>query len=145
MVNMKHPPPFNGFGPLLNRFDDVLVHTDRFAFYKIRRLAKDAGVSPSSVSRLINNQLNPSFALVARITAAIEMELGMKIDPRDLIAENGEFLTRSVCDLTGCRGCLPSAALDEFGRTLPAFTDVKPGTWVTSRNPKGFVTGKGIR
>ncbi len=121
-----------------------MIHVDKFACRGVQRLAEVAEVSPSSISRLINNKINPSFALVARVTAAIEKELGIRMDPRDLIAENGEFLTRSVCDLTGCLGCLPEQALDEFGRTQPAFTDVKPGTWVTSRNPKGFEAKKEI-
>ena len=140
---MKHPPIFNGYGPIINRFADVMDHVDRFAFIGVQRLAQAADVSPSSVSRLINGRINPSFALVARLTAAIEKELGMKIDPRDLIAENGQFLTRSVCDLTACPGCLPDNAMDEFGDTKPAFADVTPGTWVTSRYPKGYVTEKG--
>ena len=121
-----------------------MIHVDRFEFLGVQRLAEAADVSPSSISRLINNKINPSFALVARVTAAIEKELGKKIDPRDLIAENGEFLTRSVCDLTACRGCLPDNAKDEFGETKPAFADVTPGNWVTSRYPKGFVTKKGV-
>jgi transcriptional regulator with XRE-family HTH domain len=141
---MKHPPTFNGYGPIINRFADVMIHVKRFEFRGVQRLAIDADISPSSVSRLINNKINPSFALVARVTAAIEKELGMKIDPRDLIAENGEFLTRSVCDLTACPGCLPDNAMDEFGETKPAFANITPGTWVTSRYPKGFVTKKGV-
>ncbi len=141
---MKHPPSFSGYGPIINRIGDVMIHVKRFEFLGGQRLAEAIDVSPSSISRLINNKINPSFALVARVTAAIEKELGMRIDPRDLIAENGEFLTRSVCDLTACPGCLPDNAMDEFGETKPAFTDVTPGTWVTSRYPKGFVTKKGI-
>ncbi len=141
---MKHPPSFTGYGPIINRFADVLDHIDRFAFKGAQRLAEDADVSPSTISRLINNKINPSFALVARVTAAIEKELGVRIDPRDLIAENGAFLTCSVCDLTACPGCLPDNAMDEFGETKPAFADVTPGTWVTSRYPKGFETKKGV-
>lgn len=141
---MKHPPSFNGYGPIINRLGDVLDHVDKFAFKGVQRLAEAADIHPSSISRLINNRINPSFALVARVTAAIEKELGFRIDPRDLIAENGAFLTRSVCDLTACLGCLPDNAMDEFGETKPAFADVTPGTWVTSRYPKGFVTEKGV-
>ncbi len=142
---MKHPPHPMGYGPIINRFADVLDHSDRFAFSGVSRLASEAGVSPSSVSRLLNNQINPSFALIARLTAALEKEFGFRIDPRDLIAEEGQFLTRCVCDLTGCPGCLPEAAMNEFGSTQPAFDGITPGHWVTSRFPLGFGSGKELR
>lgn len=101
-------------------------------------LAEDAGVDPSTVSRLIHQKINPSFLLVARITGALERQLGRRIDPRDLIAENGEFLTPFTCDLTGCAGCLPESALDEFGDRKSAFAETAKGKWVTSHYPSGY-------
>lgn len=136
---MNHPPPSQAFGPAVNRFGDVAAHTTRYAFKGVARLARDAGVSPSAVSRLINGKMNPSFLMVARITGALERELGYRIDPRDLVAENGEFLRRYACDLIdGCRGCLPESATDEFGDTKEAFKGIEPGRWVTSRYPAGI-------
>jgi len=138
-------PPKQAFGPAINRISDVMVHTDRYAFKGVSRLARDARVSASSLSRLVNGKLNPSFLMVARLTNALERELGYKIDPRDLVAECGEFLTSFACDLVGCRGCLPVNALDEFGDLKPAFAGVRPGTWVTSRHPKGYRPEKGAK
>ena len=135
---MNNKPPTQAFGPAINRVSDVMVHTKRYAFKGVTKLAQDARVSASSISRLINGKLNPSFVMVARLTRALERDLGFKIDPRDLVAESGEFLTGAVCDLVGCRGCLPANAHDEFGDIKPAFADVKPGTWITSRFPKGY-------
>lgn len=135
---MTHPPP-QAFGPTVNRVSDVAAHTTRYAFKGVGRLARDAGVSPSAVSRLLNGKMNPSFLMVARITAALEKELGYRIDPRDLVAESGRFLTRFTCDLVAdCRGCYPDAATDEFGDTKRAFEGVRPGQWVTSRYPSGY-------
>ena len=135
---MKHPPT-QAFGPAVNRFGDVADHTTRYAFNGVSKLARDAGVTPSAVSRLVNGKMNPSFLMVARITDALERELGYRIDPRDLIAENGRFLTRYACDLIdGCRGCLPDAATDEYGDRKRAFEGIKPGQWVTSRHPRGY-------
>lgn len=136
---MKHPPPNKGFGPVVNRFTDVMAHTDRFAFHGTTRLAQDAGVDPASVSRIIHGIQNPTFAMVARLTEAVEKVVGYRIDPRDLVAENGKFLTPFCCDLTGCQGCLPESALDEFGDTKSAFSGVKPGNWVSSRYPNGYL------
>lgn len=139
---MQHPKQPQAFGPAINRFTDVMAHHDRYSFKGITRLAKDAGVSPSSVSRVINGKMNPSFLMVARLTEALEKELGYRIDPRDLLSENGKFLTRFVCDLTGCKGCLPDMAWDEFGSKKATYADVKPGEWETSKHPKGFNLSK---
>lgn len=140
---MKNTHSPQVFGPAINRIADVMAHNDRFAFKGVRRLASDAGVSPSSVSRLINGKINPSFVLVARITAALEKQLGFPVDPRDIVAENGTFLTDFVCDLTRCGGCLPETALDEFGSLKSAYKSVQPGQWITSRYPKGYAR-KGV-
>lgn len=141
---MKHQPPPQAFGPTINRVSDLMAHTNRYAFRGVTKLAADARVSASSVSRLINGKMNPSFVMVARITTALEAVLGYRIDPRDLVAELGRFLTPHTCDLAGCQGCLPENATDEFGDIKPAYQDVKPGRWVTSRYPKGYLeTRKG--
>lgn len=130
--------PTQAFGPPINRVSDLMAHTRRYAFKGVRRLAQDARVSPSAVSRLINGKMNPSFLMVARITDALERELGRRIDPRDLVAESARYLTRHACDLAGCRGCLPEAATDEFGDVKQAFYGVRPGEWATSRHPRGY-------
>ncbi len=135
---MHKPQAIRPFGPTINRVADVMAHTNRYEFHGVSRLAADAGVSPSSISRLINGKMNPSFAMVARVTTALEKRLGHRIDPRDLVAELGRFLTPHVCEVAGCKGCMPDNATDEFGDLKPAFGDVKPGQWITSRFPRGF-------
>lgn len=142
---MSHPPPHQGYGPVINRIADAMIHHKKFMFKGVSRLAEDARVNPSTISRLINNQLNPSFALVARVTAALEAAYGFHIDPRNLVAENGDFLTPFTCDLMACNGCLPESALDEFGDLKPAFTKVAKGKWVSSRYPKGFIPERNSR
>jgi transcriptional regulator with XRE-family HTH domain len=139
----KHHTQPEVFGPAINRFADVLAHHDRFMFKGVSRLAREAGVSPSSVSRLINGKINPSFLMVARLTDALERAYGFPIDPRDLVAEGGAFIHRFCCELTGCDGCLPERARDEFGDLKPAFHGVKRGEWVTSRHPNGLTKEKG--
>jgi len=142
MRNTSHPQVF---GPTINRLADVMAHSDRFAFKGVSRLAREAGVSPSSVSRLINGQSNPSFLMVIRLTEALERAYGYRIDPRDLVAEGGGFLHLFCCDVVNCPGCLPENALDEFGDTKQAFEEVKPGKWVTSRHPHGLTKEKGTK
>jgi len=140
---MSNPTPTQAYGPAINRISDVMAHTPHYQFKGTGRLAEDARVDSSTISRLIHGQINPSFLLVARVTDALESQLGLKLDPRDLIVENGAFLTSFVCDLACCRGCLPSSALDEFGDRKNAFLGVNKGEWVTSRYPKGYLLTKG--
>ena len=134
---MHQPLTPQAYGPAINRLADVMEHSDRFAFHGVRRLARAADVSPSSISRLMHGQINPSFLLVARITTVLEKATGLQIDPRDIVAEYGEFLTRYTCDLMHCKGCLPSSALDTLGHRTPPFAGVTPGKWVCSQSPQG--------
>src|SRR4051812_49409343 len=99
---MQHPHNPKVFGPTINRLLDVMEHCDRYAFKGSARLALDAGVNRASVSRLISGQINPSFLLVVRLTEALERQLGRRIDPRDVVAESGRFLTPFCCDLANC-------------------------------------------
>lgn len=131
------------FGPTINRIGDLMEHSDRFAFHGIVRLAQAAGVSHSAVSRLIHQQTSPTFRLVARLTRALEEEFGVHLDPRDLVAEDGGFLHRSVCSAVGCGGCLPTAAYGQSEALQPLFVGVKPGAWVCSQFPHGLAKGKG--
>jgi transcriptional regulator with XRE-family HTH domain len=140
---MSNKPPTQPLGPAINRIADVMAHTPFYQFKGTGRIAADARLDSSTVSRLIHGKINPSFILVARITAALEQRLGFKIDPRDLVSENGEFLTNYVCDLVACRGCLPENALDEFGDRKAAFINIQQGKWVTSRYPGGYKSLKG--
>ena len=141
---MNNPTPIQAHGPIITRIPDVMSHIPKFASRAgVERLATESGLSAKSVSRLIHGEGNPSFLTVVRLTNALEARLERRVDPRDLIAENGEFLTRFTCDLVGCQGCLPDAATDEFGDLKLAYQGVQPGQWVTSRYPKGFSRKEG--
>ena len=125
-------------GKAVSRIADAALHLTPYQFWTVARLARDAGLSTSSVSRVLAGRQSPSFLLVARLTGAVERAAGRKIDPRELVAEDGAFATRHVCELMGCSGCLPENALDEFGDTKAAFEGVGIGEWVTSRHPRGY-------
>jgi transcriptional regulator with XRE-family HTH domain len=135
---MYKPPTQQVYGPVINRISDLMIHSNRYAFKGVTRLAKDAGVSPSSVSRIINGKMNPSFWMIDKLTSALERALGFEINPRDLAATMGGFKTLYVCDVVHCDGCLPPSALDEYGNLTPAWEGVLPGTWVTSKYPNGY-------
>lgn len=90
---------------LENRIAEVMAHTTRYAFKGTSRLASDAGVSKSAVCRLLNRNSSPSYALVVAITHALEKQVKCPLDPRDLVSLGSSYLTRSTCELVGCRGC----------------------------------------
>lgn len=135
-------PQGRALGTVVVRLGDAMAHVNRYAFKGVSRLARDAGLSPSSISRILSGKQSPSFLLVARLTDALEAASGRKIDPRELVSENGRFPTQHICKLMSCGGCLPENALDEFGDVKPTFKDVRRGEWVTSRHPRGFDEGK---
>lgn len=117
-----------------NRLLAFMAHTSRYAFDGGSRLAEDAGVSRSSVNRLLNGQCSPSFALVSAVTRTLEKHLqgglqGKRLDPHELISLDGNYPTPSACELAGCKGCLPAEAYDEHNKLKPAFKGVKPGQW----------------
>lgn len=97
-------------------------------------------MSSSTISRINAGKLRGGVVLLHRIMDALEKDLGVRIESRDLFAEDGRFLTRFTCDLVGCRGCYPEQAFDEFGDLKLAFARIKPGKWVTSQYPRGYVS-----
>ena len=112
-----------------NRIRAVLKHTTRYAFQSQSRLARDIGVSRSTISRLLRGKVRPSFALVFAVTRALEEDLGRRLDPRELISPDGTYPTPFVCSLVGCRGCLPEEAYDEHGNVRSHWENVLPGRW----------------
>jgi transcriptional regulator with XRE-family HTH domain len=116
--------------PVQNRLLGIMLHTTRYAFKGESRLATDAGVSKSAVSRLINGHCTPSYPLVAALTLALERQLGQPLDPREVVSLDGSYPTASVCQLCGCKGCLPDAAYDEFDQVRPQYRHLQPGQWV---------------
>jgi|GEM_PF-1645128 len=112
-----------------NRIPALMAHTTYYAFKGASRLAADAGISKSALSRLICGQSSPSFALICALTRAFERRLQRPIDPRELVSFDGAYPTAYVCELVGCKGCLPTEAYAENDTLKPEFKAVKPGQW----------------
>jgi len=110
-----------------------MEHTTRYAFKGASRLAADAGVSKSFISRLLRGQTSPFFVHVVRLTQALEKALDRRLDPREFLSLDGIYPTPSVCELVACGGCLPAEAFDGEGNLQPQFKGVKPGQWSLSQ------------
>ncbi len=115
-----------------NRVQTVMVHVSRYSFQGRARLAADAGVSRSTISRLINGQTSPSHALVQAVTDALSIHLKKPLVPRDLFSPDGSYQERSGCRLSGCTGCLPEMAFDGHGRRQVEWLNARPGDWSLS-------------
>lgn len=110
-----------------------MEHIPVYSFQGQARLAADAGVSRSAVSRLVAGKAAPSFAIAVAVTAALEKRLGRRLDPRELVSFDGTYPTASVCVLCGCRGCLPEAAYDAECRLKPEFRTLVSGGALPTR------------
>lgn len=106
-----------------------MSHINYLSFEGQARLAREAGVSQSALSRLIRGESSPSFAYVLAILRVFEKHLGKRIDPRDLLNMDGNYPTPSVCDLCNCRGCLPEQFYDAHEKIKEEYKGVKPGEW----------------
>ena len=116
-----------------NRLAAVMLHIPWYTFQGQVRLATDAGVSRSNISRLLSGHSVPSFPLAYAIAEALEQRLGRRIEMREFLSLDGSYPTANVCRLVGCRGCLPDFAYDEESDTLlPEFLATLPGNWSLS-------------
>ena len=96
-----------------NRVLILMAHTTRYAFRGQSRLARDAGISKSAISRLVTGQSSPLFITVTRMATALEKVIGKRIDPRELITEDNAYPTRTICQFVGCKGCCYSKVVKQ--------------------------------
>jgi len=114
-----------------NRILEVMAHTTRYAFKGRARLAQDAGVSRSAITRLVNSETMPSWSLLCAVVGALERHVHRRLDPREIVSFDGGYPTPSVCDLVGCKGCLPTEAYDENDDLRDEYRGGTPGGWST--------------
>lgn len=101
-----------------NRLRAILLHVPYYAFEGTARLARDTGLAPSSISRIIRGKVSPSYVAVETITKAISQRLGRRLDARELFTTDGTYPTPSTCELMDCSGCHPPEAWCEITNTL---------------------------
>lgn len=115
-----------------------MAHSHRYDFSGRSRLASEAGISQSTLWRMIQGVVSTRFEVVERVSAALEKHFACHIDPRDIVANDGHFLTPFACQVVGCKGCYPLSAKDEHGQLKEIYKSIRPGEWVCSQFPKGF-------
>jgi transcriptional regulator with XRE-family HTH domain len=79
---MSRRPPAS---PKSNRLADYLAQIQEYWFHgPQRKFARDAGVSESTLSRILRGTTNPRYADICKIVSLLEKKLGQRIDPRDI-------------------------------------------------------------
>jgi transcriptional regulator with XRE-family HTH domain len=72
------PPKTNRLALYIAQIQDYWFHGP------YTRFAKDAGVSPSTLSRILHGKTRPRYDDMCKIVALLEQKLGRKIDPREI-------------------------------------------------------------
>ncbi len=76
--NPTRPPKTNRLPVYLAQIQDYWFHGPQ------RKFARDAGVSESTLSRILRGTTNPRYEDVCKIVALLEQKLNRKIDPREV-------------------------------------------------------------
>lgn len=122
-----------------NRIFAVMMHTRGYAFRGTSRLARDAGVAKSTVSNLLRGKTKPLYITISRLVKCLESQLGLPLDPKELLSETGQYPTPFICYLVGCPGCLPDSVYDQDGVRKRKYGAVRSGQWTgdVDEFPKG--------
>lgn len=112
-----------------NRIAALMVHIPRYCFRGTSRLAKDAGLAKSTISQLVHGKSIPLYSTLHEIVKCFEHHLGIVIDLRDVVSEDGTYPTLYVCDLAGCPGCLPDSVYLPTGELRRSGDAVRAGQW----------------
>jgi transcriptional regulator with XRE-family HTH domain len=71
--------------PQTNRLATYIAQDQDYWFHgPHKRFARDAGISESTLSRIVHGKTRPRYEDICKIVALLEKKLGRKIDPRDI-------------------------------------------------------------
>ena len=119
--------------PLHNRVGAIMLHIPWYTFRGQVRLARDVGVSRSTICRLLSGRSAPSYPVMVGVVTALSRRLNRPLELCEVFSPDGAFPTTSVCRLCGCGGCLPAQAYDKDADTLrPEYQHVRSGAWELS-------------
>lgn len=119
--------------PLHNRVGAIMLHVPWYTFRGQVRLARDVGVSRSTICRMLSGRSAPSYPVIAGVVEALSRRLDRPLELSEVFSPDGTFPTPSVCALCGCNGCLPAQAYDKEDDTLrPEYSHVRSGQWELS-------------
>lgn len=136
MVLVNPAPPNLPEARLHHRVREMAWHIPWYGFKTQVRLAKESGVSPSTVSRILRGCELPSLFVALRLTQALSKRLGRPLEVREVFSLDGTY-ARTVCQITGCRSCLPPTSYDPDNNMVPGSPQRASGQWVMSLPRRG--------
>ena len=114
---------------LHNRIRAIMIHLPRYWSMGASVLARDVGVSKSTISHLLRGKSNPLYSTVSRVVKCLEQEIGNRLDPEEIFSRDGSYPTPYVCELMGCDGCNDDRFFDRDSQLRPGASALKPGRW----------------
>jgi len=112
-----------------NRIRAILIHLDRYNSMGASKLARDIGVSKSTISHLLRGKSNPLYSTASRVVNRLEAELGFPLYPDEVFSNDGSYPTPYVCMLVGCRGCSDDRFYDRENEIKPGYKPLERGHW----------------
>lgn len=82
-----------------------MAHTNRYAFDPAPRMARDTGLSYTTIYNILLGYNSPTYWTAVRIVEALEKATGRKFDPREIFGIQERFLTDNGCHFMGCHHC----------------------------------------
>lgn len=92
-----------------NRIRAIMIHLRRYWSRGASILARDVGVSKSTISHLLRGKSNPLYSTASRVVKCLELQIGFQLNDEEVFSKDGSYPTPYVCMLVGCRGCYPDA------------------------------------
>jgi len=91
-----------------NRVGAIMLHLTRYnSGATTSRLAAHAGLSKSTVSKLIHGKTNPLYVTAHRVVKCLEAAAGRRLKYDEVFSISGAYPTAFVCTLMRCPGCIP--------------------------------------
>lgn len=110
-----------------NRVRAIMIHLPRYWSMGASVLARDVGVSKSTISHLLRGKSNPLYSTASRVVKGLESQLGFPLNHEEVFSTDGSYPTPYVCMLVGCRGCSAEALLDSGRQLRPGFPRIERG------------------
>lgn len=82
-----------------------MAHTNRYAFDPAPRMARDTGLSYTTIYNILHGYNSPTYFTAICIVEALEKATNRKFDPREIFGIHEQFPTESGCEFVGCRHC----------------------------------------
>lgn len=112
-----------------NRVLAIMIHLPRYWSRGAAQLARDIGVSKSTISRLVRGKSHPLYRTACKIVKCLQQELGRPLTHDEVFSDSGLYPTQFVCDLVNCPGCSDDRFFDLDSCRRAGCQHLERGRW----------------